>query len=140
MIQRHWNRWIHKVDAPQHMRKPQEEVASVAVVHDGRALFDSLLMRVVMASPDEDSVGPILEAIGRDVGADRCFAYRFWEPGIPIRGGQNPPSISNSQSLQGVSHQQNQVYFRKRRFYKCLIYFQPLACERGDYIDRNRRA
>ena len=48
---------------------------------DGGALFNSLLERIVRASSNEDSANVILEAIGRTVGADRCYAYRFWEPG-----------------------------------------------------------
>ena len=48
---------------------------------DGGALFNSLLERIVRASSNEDSASIIIETIGRTVGADRCYAYRFWEPG-----------------------------------------------------------
>ena len=46
-----------------------------------RALFGSLLKHIVRASPDEDCASLILETVGRAVEADRCYAYRFWEPG-----------------------------------------------------------
>ena len=48
---------------------------------DDRALFDSLFRRVVQAAPNVDSAGFVLESIGRSVGADRCYVYRFWDPG-----------------------------------------------------------
>ena len=46
-----------------------------------RALFSSLLKRIVRAAPNEDPSNFVLEAVGRSVGADRCYVYRFWEPG-----------------------------------------------------------
>ena len=46
-----------------------------------RALFSSLLKHVVRAAPNEDATDFVLEAIGRNVGADRCYVYRFWDPG-----------------------------------------------------------
>ena len=46
-----------------------------------RALFSSLLKRIVRAAPNEDPSNFVLEAMGRSVGADRCYVYRFWEPG-----------------------------------------------------------
>ena len=49
--------------------------------HDGGTLFNSLLERIVRASPNEDSVSVVLETIGRTVGADRCYVFRFWDPG-----------------------------------------------------------
>ena len=49
--------------------------------HDGGMLFNSLLERIVRASPNEDSASIILETIGRTVNADRCYAFRFWDPG-----------------------------------------------------------
>ena len=49
--------------------------------HEDRTAFCSLLQRVVRASPDEDCVNLILETVGRAANADRCYAYRFWEPG-----------------------------------------------------------
>ena len=49
--------------------------------HDGGTLFNSLLERIVRASPNEDSASIILETIGRAVNADRCYAFRFWDPG-----------------------------------------------------------
>ncbi len=44
-------------------------------------MLDSLLRRVVQAPPNVDSAGFVLESIGRRVGADRCYVYRFWDPG-----------------------------------------------------------
>jgi len=52
-----------------------------AAYHDDRALFSSLLKHIVQAAPNEDPSDFILESIGRSVGADRCYVYRFWEPG-----------------------------------------------------------
>ena len=49
--------------------------------HGGGSLFNSLLERIIRASPNEDSANVILETIGRVVEADRCYAYRFWDPG-----------------------------------------------------------
>ena len=49
--------------------------------HDDRALFSALLKHVVRAAPNEDPTDFVLESIGRNVGADRCYVYRFWEPG-----------------------------------------------------------
>ena len=46
-----------------------------------RTLFSSLVKRIVQAAPNEDLSDFILESIGRSVGADRCYVYRFWEPG-----------------------------------------------------------
>ena len=57
------------------------ENGAVSPRHDDHAMLTSLLKRVVKASPDEDSASIILETIGRAVNADRCYAYRFWEPG-----------------------------------------------------------
>ena len=48
---------------------------------DDRALFSSLLKYVVQAAPNEDSSDFVLASIGQNVGADRCYVYRFWEPG-----------------------------------------------------------
>lgn len=48
---------------------------------DDRSIFSSLLTRVVRASPNEDCASLILETVGRAVNADRCYAFRFWEPG-----------------------------------------------------------
>ena len=49
--------------------------------HDDHALFGSLLRRVVQAEPNEDISDFVLAEIGRNVGADRCYVYRFWDPG-----------------------------------------------------------
>ena len=48
---------------------------------DGGTFFNSLLDRIVRASSNEDSASVILESIGRAVGADRSYAFRFWDPG-----------------------------------------------------------
>lgn len=50
-------------------------------IREDRALFSSLLKRIVQAAPNEDPSDFVLESIGRSVGADRCYVYRFWEPG-----------------------------------------------------------
>ena len=47
---------------------------------DDRALFSSLLKYVVQAEHDEDASDYVLASIGQNVGADRCYVYRFWEP------------------------------------------------------------
>ena len=59
----------------------ENENRDIELLKGSRELFSSLLKRVARASSAEDSTGLILEKIGRDVGADRCYAYRFWEPG-----------------------------------------------------------
>ena len=48
---------------------------------DDRMLFSSLLKHIVQAAPNEDPSDFVLESIGRSVGADRCYVYRFWDPG-----------------------------------------------------------
>ena len=50
-------------------------------LRDDRTLFSSLLRHIGLSAPNEDSTDFILASIGRNVGADRCYAYRFWEPG-----------------------------------------------------------
>ena len=50
-------------------------------LRNDRALFSSLLKHVVQAAPNEDPSDFVLASIGRNVGADRCYVYRFWEPG-----------------------------------------------------------
>ena len=52
-----------------------------AYIREDRELFSSLLKRIVQAAPNEDPSDFVLESIGRSVGADRCYVYRFWEPG-----------------------------------------------------------
>ena len=47
---------------------------------DDRALFSSLLKYVVQAAPNEDASDFVLASIGQNVGADRCYVYRFWDP------------------------------------------------------------
>ena len=44
-------------------------------------LFSSLLKRIVRAEHDDDPSDEVLEAVGRNVGADRCYVFWFWEPG-----------------------------------------------------------
>ena len=51
------------------------------ILRRDRALFSSLLKHIVQAKPNEDPSDFVLASIGRNVGADRCYVYRFWEPG-----------------------------------------------------------
>ncbi|MCR4804693.1 MAG: GAF domain-containing sensor histidine kinase, partial [Clostridia bacterium] len=44
-------------------------------------MYGSLLKHIVQAAPNEDPSDFVLEAIGRSVGADRCYVCRFREPG-----------------------------------------------------------
>ena len=44
-------------------------------------LFSSLVKHIVQAPPNEDPSDFVLASIGQSVGADRCYVYRFWEPG-----------------------------------------------------------
>ena len=60
--------------------KENEKTAAENLNGDS-ALFGSLLKHVVRASPDEDCASLILKTVGQAVEADRCYAYRFWEPG-----------------------------------------------------------
>ena len=50
----------------------------------------------------------------------------------------NPPSIDNSQSLQGVNHQQNQVYFWKRRAASWLCFERGVLTEAGRFWYNSR--
>ena len=50
-------------------------------IRDDRKLFSSLLEHIVQAAPNEDPSDFVLESMGRSVGADRCYVYRFWDPG-----------------------------------------------------------
>ena len=50
-------------------------------IREDREQFGTLLKRIVQAAPNEDPSDFVLESIGRSVGADRCYVYRFWEPG-----------------------------------------------------------
>lgn len=61
-------------------KMPTAELGGDYVLKD-RMLFSSLLEHVVQAAPNEDPSDFVLESIGRSVGADRCYVYRFWEPG-----------------------------------------------------------
>ena len=53
----------------------------IDAIRNDRVLFSSLFKRVVQASPNEDLSNFVLESIGRNVGADRCYVYRFWDVG-----------------------------------------------------------
>ena len=46
-----------------------------------RELFSSLLKHVVQTPPNEDPTDFVLSSLGQNVGADRCYVYRFWDPG-----------------------------------------------------------
>ena len=50
-------------------------------IRDDRMLFSSLVKHIVQAAPNEDPSDFVLASIGQNVGADRCYVYRFWEPG-----------------------------------------------------------
>lgn len=63
------------------MTNKDESRTQLEKLHSDRALFSSLLNHVVQAAPTEDPSDFVLAAIGRNVGADRCYVYRFWEPG-----------------------------------------------------------
>ena len=57
------------------------ESALGETLRNDRILFGSLLKHVVRAAPGEDPSDFVLASIGRNVGADRCYVYHFWEPG-----------------------------------------------------------
>ena len=59
----------------------REDTAIGEYLRSDRDLFSSLLKHIVQAAPDEDASDYVLATIGRNVGADRCYVYRFWEPG-----------------------------------------------------------
>ena len=59
---------------------PQNDTRA-GLLRSDRELFSSLLKYIVQAAPNEDSTDFVLAAIGRNVGADRCYVYRFWKPG-----------------------------------------------------------
>ena len=61
------------------MKKNEESV--VDILQNDRMLFSSLLRHVVQAPPNEDPTDFVLASIGQNVGADRCYVYRFWDPG-----------------------------------------------------------
>ena len=50
-------------------------------IREDRMLFSSLVRHIVQAAPNEDPSDFVLASIGQNVGADRCYVYRFWEPG-----------------------------------------------------------
>ena len=51
------------------------------LMRSDRTLFSSLLKHVVQTQPNEDPSDFVLASIGQNVGADRCYVYRFWDPG-----------------------------------------------------------
>ena len=57
------------------------EYASDEQLRSDRELFSSLLKHIVQTAPNEDPTDFVLSSIGRNVGADRCYVYRFWDPG-----------------------------------------------------------
>ena len=63
-----------------HVERGNDSLA-VEAMREDRTLFSDLFKRVVQSAPNEDPTGSVLAAIGGNVGADRCYAYRFWEPG-----------------------------------------------------------
>lgn len=56
------------------------EYASDEQLRSDRELFSSLLKHIVQTAPNEDPTDFVLSSIGRNVGADRCYVYRFWDP------------------------------------------------------------
>ena len=50
-------------------------------IREDRMLFSSIVKHIAQAAPNEDPSDFILAAIGQSVGADRCYVYRFWNPG-----------------------------------------------------------
>ncbi|MBQ3288228.1 MAG: response regulator [Kiritimatiellae bacterium] len=50
-------------------------------IRDDRMLFSSIVKHIAQAAPNEDPSDFILASIGQSVGADRCYVYRFWNPG-----------------------------------------------------------
>ena len=65
-----------------------EEVNESSVIEEmreDRAMLGSLLRHVVHADPSEDSSKFVLETFGGNLGADRCYVYRFSEPGKSAR-------------------------------------------------------
>ena len=46
-----------------------------------RMLFSSITKHIARAAQNEDSSDFVLASIGQSVGADRCFVFRFWDPG-----------------------------------------------------------
>ena len=50
-------------------------------VRADRELFSSIIKHIAQAAPNEDSSYYVLSSIGQSVGADRCYVFRFWEPG-----------------------------------------------------------
>jgi len=61
------------------MKKNEE--SAVDILQNDRLLFSSLLRHIVQTPPNEDPTDFVLSSIGRNVGADRCYVYRFWDPG-----------------------------------------------------------
>jgi len=57
------------------------EMPDAEALRADRTLFSSLLKHIVQVAPNEDPTDFVLASIGRNVGADRCYVYRFWEPG-----------------------------------------------------------
>ena len=61
------------------MKKNEESI--VDILQNDRMLFGSLLRHIVQTPPNEDPTDFVLSSLGRNVGADRCYVYRFWDPG-----------------------------------------------------------
>ena len=61
------------------MKKNEE--SGVDILQNDRMLFSSLLRHIVQSPPNEDPTDFVLSSLGRNVGADRCYVYRFWDPG-----------------------------------------------------------
>ena len=57
------------------------DTTSDGQLRNDRELFSSLLKHIVQSAPNEDPTDFVLSTIGRNVGADRCYVYRFWNPG-----------------------------------------------------------
>ena len=59
----------------------EDTKSKAEIMQADRMLFGSLLKYVVQSAPSEDPFDFVLAAIGQSVGADRCYVYRFWDPG-----------------------------------------------------------
>ena len=71
----------HADPMPRDMMTNKEEKPLEQYIRDDRMLFSSLLKHIVQVAPNEDPSDFVLASIGQSAGADRCYVYRFWEPG-----------------------------------------------------------
>ena len=55
----------------------KNEQSDIEALRNDRMLFSSLLQHIVQTPSNEDPTDFVLASIGRNVGADRCYVYRF---------------------------------------------------------------